>query len=80
MFTSGQIPIQGYPTPSYRRIPYSEDREIENIRQDTKILHEVEILKVKREEAAAKGTKLVAKKRLRATLAKEKAKKKGKRL
>jgi hypothetical protein len=70
MFTSGQIPIQGYPTPSYRRIPYSEDREIENIRQDTKILHEVEILKVK----------LVAKKRLRATLAKEKAKKKGKRL
>jgi hypothetical protein len=38
MFTSGQSTFQGYPTPPYRELPYSEDREIENIGQETKIL------------------------------------------
>jgi hypothetical protein len=78
MFTSSQNMFQGYPTPPYRRLPYSEDREIENIGQETEILHGAEILEVKREEAAAKGLQLVARKRAKATLAKEKAKKKGK--
>jgi hypothetical protein len=78
MFTSGQSAFEGYPTPPYRRLPYSEDREIENIGQETEILQGAEILEVKREEAAAKGPQLVARKRARATPAKEKAKKKGK--
>ena len=36
MFTSGQSAFQGFPTPLYRRLPYSEDREIESIGQKTR--------------------------------------------
>jgi hypothetical protein len=79
MFTSCQSAFQGYPTPPYRRLPYSEDREIENIGQEIDILQGAEILEVKKEKAAAKSPQLVARKRVRATPAKEKAKKKGKR-
>src|SRR5450759_163724 len=78
MFTSGQSAFQGYPTPPFRRLPYSEDREIKNIGQETEILQGAQILEVEREEAAGKGPRLVAKKRARETPAKEKAKKKGK--
>jgi hypothetical protein len=78
MFILGQSTFQGYPTPPYRRFPYSEDREIENIGQETEILQGAKILEVKRKETAAKGPQLVARKRARAILAKEKAKKKGK--
>jgi hypothetical protein len=80
IFTSGQNAFQGYPIPPYRRLPYSEDREIENIGQETKILQGAEILEVKKEKAVAKGPQLVARKRARATLAKEKAKKKRKKI
>jgi hypothetical protein len=31
MFISGQSAFQGYPIPLYRRLPYSEDKEIETI-------------------------------------------------
>jgi hypothetical protein len=78
MFTSSQSAFQGCPTSLYRRLLYSEDREIEGIRYETEILHGAEILEVKMVEATAKGPKLVTKKKARVTSTKEKAKKKGK--
>jgi hypothetical protein len=80
MFTLGQSVFQEYPIPPYRRLPYSEDREIENIGQETEILQGAEILEVKREEVAVKGPQLVARKRARATPTKEKLRRRKRRL
>jgi hypothetical protein len=78
MFTSCYSAFQGYSTLLYRRLLYNEDRKIEDIVQEIEILHGTKNLEVKRKEAAAKGLMLVRRKRIRATLEKEKSKKKEK--